>query len=43
MNPKLVTSFYNMTGTEPRRDFFFPVLIKMSLKLVVTPEKVYAE
>lgn len=33
MNPALVTSFSNMTGTEPRQDFFFPpVLIKKSFE-----------
>lgn len=43
MNPALVTSFSNMTGTEPRQDFFFLCLLKNPLKLAVTPEKVYAE
>lgn len=32
MNPTLVTSFSNMTGTEPRQDFFFLCLLKKSFE-----------
>lgn len=37
-----VTSFSNMTGTELRQIFFL-FLLRNPLKLVVTPQKVFAK